>query len=767
MNGSMHWVDWLIVVLPVAFVLGIAIDSKRYAKGVVNYLAAGRVAGRYVLTVGDMTTGIGIVTLMAYVESHYKTGFGVMFWNTATIPLLIFFALSGFCIYRFRESKAISNGQFLEMRYSRSLRIIASTIRVTAELLTNCIGPAIATQFFIYFLGIPHTIMLGEVVIQTYPFLVGVILILALIVILPGGRIALLITDGIQGLVCYPVFVLIVGYVMFQFSWSEQISPVLLDRVPGESLMNPFDVSNLRDFNVVTVLIIVIAKIYNTASFAGNDVTASGRTPHEQKMAGVLGVWRLGIGLVLFIMVSMVVLTVMNHASLAPRAHEIRQALSEKVIAQVIPESEQQREALNQAIATIPLQVHEIGVDTPLSHVQNLDTVYMDVVKLGLGDTPEGNAHFQKFRTLYHQMMMPLGLRQILPAGLMGLFCLLALLLMLSTDDSRIFNAASASVQDLVIPFQKKAMTPHQHIRLVKWMAVLVAGIFFMGSVFFSQMDYINMFITIMVSIWLGAAAPIMVFGLYSRLGNTVGAYGAIIFGSGSAVTGAILQRKWADGVYPFLQDQGWVEGVGSFLAAISKPLNPYVVWEMNPVKFPINSYELSFIALLFGTIAYVTGSLLANRKPFNLDRLLHRGKYNTDGTAEIQSKWTWRSAGGKLVGITSDYTRGDKIIAWGVVGYTLVYQLILSFLVVLIWNLIDPWPLSWWSSYYFIIYFVTSPLIGIITAIWFCWGGVRDIRQLFRDLAKRVDNPLDDGRVEGDVALSDLDLLKKDEEEK
>jgi Na+/proline symporter len=45
----MHWIDWCILIIPVSCVMWLAFYSRRYARGVADFLAAGRVAGRYVI----------------------------------------------------------------------------------------------------------------------------------------------------------------------------------------------------------------------------------------------------------------------------------------------------------------------------------------------------------------------------------------------------------------------------------------------------------------------------------------------------------------------------------------------------------------------------------------------------------------------------------------------------------------------------------------------------------------------------------------------
>jgi hypothetical protein len=353
-------------------------------------------------------------------------------------------------------------------------------------------------------------------------------------------------------------------------------------------------------------------------------------------------------------------------------------------------------------------------------------------------------------------MMTPVLLHKKLPVGIMGLFILLMVMLMLSTDDSRIFNASSTLIQDVIMPFRKKPFAPKQHLFWLRIMSVAVCVFFLVVSLFFAQMDYILMFISIVCALWLGAAGPIMIGGLYTRFGTTTGAFCALIFGSGTSLGGLILQRTWSGHVYPWLLESGNIKYVNAIFNAVTSTFSPYIVWEMNPVKFPVNSYEIYFLAMMFGCGAYIIGSLLTYRKPYNLDRMLHRGKYSNGESRENITPWNWRNIYSKLIGIDDEYTTGDKIIAWSVFGYSVVYQFFIAFIGVLIWNAVSPWPAQWWSWYFFITVIVVGIIIGTVSTVWFMIGGITDMRRLFADLAKRVDNPLDDGWVEDHVSLMD-----------
>ncbi|MDZ4198602.1 MAG: sodium:panthothenate symporter, partial [Kiritimatiellia bacterium] len=715
--------------------------SRRYVRDVTDYLASGRVAGRYVISVGDLTAGLSVITLVAGAEQNYQVGMAIGYWGSMLMPIGMFMALSGYCVYRFRQTRCLSGGQFMELRYSRKFRIVACGIRTIAEMITNAIGPAVAVRFFIYFMGIPQRFMFLGFSVPTYGLLVALLLTCALLIIWPAGRISLLITDCFQGILSYPIFVVFTVFVLVNVSWFKDVVPVMLDRAPGESFLNPMDLSKLRDFNLFALLVTLMGSVLNRASWIGNDTSSSGRTAHEQKMAGILGTWRNGFAYTMLSLIAIFVIVFMLESKFADPAHQVRIRLAERVAEEVVADPEI-RSQLSMAMTQIPVAAHTIGVDPPYSRTQNPDTPFLNAARATItaNDRETGNSIYQKFLSLYNQMMMPVLLGSLFHPVLMGLFALLMAMLLLSTDDSRIFNASSTIVQDLILPLKKTALSTEDHLRLLKKCTVLVTLFFFIVSLFFAQLDYINMFVTIMTSLWLGAAGPIMVGGLYTRFGTTTGAWSALTVGSGVPLFGLLCQRNWADKIYPWLDRQGWVAPLGSFLERVSRPFHPYVVWTMNDVKFPINSMEIYFMAMVLGIIAYVIGSLLTLKTPFNLDRMLHRGIYSDNPVAPpARERLTLPKILQQIVGIDSEYTRGDKVIAWSVVSWSLILNFGVLFCGSIIWNAISPWPAERWGIYFFITTILSAMIVGSISTVWFLIGGIRDAIALFRSLAARV----------------------------
>lgn len=777
------WYHYPIVVLPVLAVCALAIYSRRYVRSVSDFLVAGRCAGRYVLLSGNMMGNLAVTSLIANCEVHYANGYAFEFWNALLTPLAIMLSLYGWITYRFRETRAMSAGQFLEMRYSKGLRRLAAVLRGGADALGNCIGPAVAVRFFIYLLGVPHRFTLLGVQVRTFPFVLALCLAMALGMILCGGRISLLVTDAVQGLVSYPLFTVLIIYVLCNFSWWDEIAPVLRDRVPGESFVNPYDISQLRDFNLFGLMVAFYRKIIG-GEWVGNGYGTVSKSAHEGKMASLVSSFGSGMAFLMPFFLTCCIITTMIHPRHAEKAHEIRQELSARIAEEIAPAPEV-AQAVATAAASVPMQAHAFGEDAPLSRAENLDTPTLDAVRGALrealpGDEGAANKLFQGYRTSYHQQMLPVAVRHIFPKWLAALLLMLCILLVVSTDDTRIFDIAMTWTQDFILPFFKRAPSPRLHLAIFKAVVLAVGGFFFLGSCVFSQLDYINMFITIGCSMWFTGAGAVVTLGLYWRRGTTAGAYASLISAATISLCGILVQRGWADTVLPWLSAHGLDGTLRHALAAASAPFDPWIRWAVTDaewaVKFPVNSIELSFIAMLSAMLLYVLVSLLTCRKPFNLQKMLHRGEWadkpaggaaaplpiaagRTPGDGKLASPGQQASVQRRpafhtrllrhLVGITPEYTREDRAIAWAVFGYQIVYGFFGTFALVAICAKVFHWNAYAWTVKMFVTNLIVPLAMGITTTIWFTWGTMRDIRRLFRDLESRVRDDSDNGMVE------------------
>ena len=68
------------------------------------------------------------------------------------------------------------------------------------------------------------------------------------------------------------------------------------------------------------------------------------------------------------------------------------------------------------------------------------------------------------------------------------------------------------------------------------------------------------------------------------------------------------------------------------------------------------------------------------------------------------------------------------------------------------------------WAKYW-LFYILLSGIVGIITTIWFLWGGLKDLADLYRMLSSIKRDELDDGSVEKHRNLEDIHKVNKDEQ--
>lgn len=776
----MHWIDWVIVAVPIIIVVYNAFKAQKYVKGVSDFLTGGRVAGRYVLAVASAGAEIGLISIVCYFEIYYNSGFAYDYWIAIGAPILIIFALTGYCVYRFRETRAMTMGQFLEIRYSRRFRIFAAILQTISGVINYALFPAVGARFLVYFCDLPVTFSVFGFVVPTFALLMAIFLSIAVFVATLGGQITVMVTDAIQGLLSYPIFFLVVAYLFWRFSWTEHISPTLLDRPDGKSMVNPFDIEKLRDFNLFYILVGIFSSILNYMGWSGTQgYKAAALNAHEQKMGSILGVWRYGFSSIMYILIGMVAFTFLNNALFregSKGAVNCRNTLALKVFNDVAHDQEFDavRNEYEKYIETGEIsEVFLEKIDFPdvdsTGEGNSLENDKESIVSVGR-DVLEtvSPKRAQIFEVIFGQMRVPMALRYILPVGIMGAFCALCIFLLISTDTTYMHSWSSIIIQDLILPIRGKPFTPRQQLRLLRITIICVALFAFFFSYFFGQVDYIAMFFAITGLIWVGGSGPCIIGGLYWKRGTTAGAWTALLVGSSIAVGGFLAQQYWVEHIYPWLNEAGMLGIITIIIERASAPFEPYVMWRVTADKFPINSQEMTAISMLLSIGLYAGISLLTCRKPFNMDRMLHRGKYKREGSVVIQKKpFTFRTLFTRLVGITEEYSRGDKILAWSVFIYSFGWKFVCVFFFVVMWNIfIGKWSEKAWLNLYFFDKFLVGGIIAVVSTIWFSIGTIIDLKRLYKRLESKEVDILDDGRVVGHVSADDVKLVEKVENE-
>ena len=644
--------DWSIVGVLVVFLVVVAAASRRHTRSVADFLAAGRCAGRYLISVSEGAAGLGAITLIAFWEMHYDRGFTGVWWNLPNWPILFIIALTGWVTYRFRQTRAMTLAQFFEMRYSRSFRIYAGSIAFLCGVVNFGIFPAVGTRFFIHFCGLPPTVSIAGYDASTFALLMAGLLGLALFFTFTGGQIAIIVTDFVQGIVSMAMLVTIVTVLLGRFEWT-QIHEALTMAPPGQSKLNPFDMGEVDSFSIRFFLITYVMFFYNWMAWQGTaGFNCSARSPHEQRMAKVLATWRYFAQELLIPIVAVCAFTFLHHPSFAEQAEGVRQAIS--------------------SIANDKVQT---------------------------------------------QMTVPLALSRLLPVGLMGGLCAMMLAAFISNHNSYLHSWGSILVQDVIMPLRGRSLSPARHLMLLRLSILGVAVFIYIFSLVFPMGQYILMFFRVTGSIYLAGAGVTIIGGLYWRRGTVAAAWSAL-------TTGAVLSL------------------VGFFLLERDPQRVPWaavraaVMWAQDH----FTGQDLLMIISAICVATYIIVSLATCRQPFDLDRMLHRGRHAEPGTPAALPP-----TGLAVLRMGPDFTRKDKVLfIASMVWIGLCALLFVGGAVVhRVFGLqADDWAGFW----HYVVRFAV--VMGAVVVCWFGFFGARDMIDLFRRLRRRVRDDTDDGSV-------------------
>jgi SSS family solute:Na+ symporter len=316
--------DWSIVAVVFVVMVGSVLVSRLQMRSVADFLAAGRTAGRYLLTVSAGVAALGAITIVGNLEMNLVAGFSMQWWGMTMGVVLLLVTVSGWVIYRFRQTRCLTLAQFFELRYSRGFRIYTGSIAFLAGIVNMGIFPAVEARFFIHFCGLPPTVHLFGLAFSTFALVMVFLLAVALFFVFAGGQVAVIVSDFLQGAFVNFGLIAITLFFVFTVDWGA-IREALQQAPRDASLINPFHTSEVKDFNLWYFLIGVVGVLYGTMSWQGTQAyNSSAVNAHEAKMAGVLGLWRGMPQTVMLGFVPIVAYTVLHHPSYAAIAQTVQ-----------------------------------------------------------------------------------------------------------------------------------------------------------------------------------------------------------------------------------------------------------------------------------------------------------------------------------------------------------------------------------------------------------------------------------------------------------
>ena len=650
---EIHTIDLTIVVLFVLLLIFIAVTTNKVTRSVAGFLSSERCAGRYLLTLASAMAYISAASFVGGFQSYYENGLGGYWWMLMGIPLSVIIAMSGWVTYRFRATRALTMPQFLEMRYSRNFRIFSGFLAFFAGVLNCGIFPAVTSRFIMAFLGMPDTFTLAGFEMQTFPVLLFFMVLAPLTLAIAGGQISIMVTDFFQGTITNIACLSIVFFLLFKFDLTTIFS-TLQTAPEGHSLIHPFKQGELPDFGPLYFVLMMIAFVFQRGVWQGNSgYNSSAKSPHESRMAFMLGEWRNCINWS-FMIVPIIIWVVMHNPNYSDMAAKITEGTSQ------------------------------------------FGTV------------------FEKKETI-----VPVGLRLILPPGLIGLMLIMMIGAAVSTDDSCYHSWGSIFLQDAIMPFRKKPFTQKEHLLYLRLSIVLIGVFAFVISLLLPMKEYLAMWTFITSAIFVGGAGCAVIGGLYWKRGTTQAAWTSMIAGSVLSAAGIILRQIWEE----------------------TPILNNWIPFEDLP-----NGLAVACSIYVITATLYIIISLLTCKKSHNMDKLLHRGKYAVkDDHSDIEKATHDVSWFAKKLGLTKEFSKMDKFLYTA--QYAWVGLWVAVFFIGTAVNMLKDVPESAWIVWWKIHIGIFITMATIIT-IWFGIGGTFNIIDLYRILKTKKIDENDDGMV-------------------
>lgn len=223
--------DWVIVAAYLVLSLVIGLIVKRYVNNMAAFVGAGRAVGLRLGIAAMAGTEMGLITVMYSAEKGFKGGFAAFHIAIASGVVALVVGLTGFMVYRLRQSKILTIPEFYERRYGRRTRILGGVMLAFGGILNMGLFLKVGSMFIVGITGMSQTSGALKIVMVT-------LLTLVLVYTVLGGMVSVVITDYIQFVVLSFGLLLATGLAISHLGWNNIFDTVATEM--GVKGFNPF-----------------------------------------------------------------------------------------------------------------------------------------------------------------------------------------------------------------------------------------------------------------------------------------------------------------------------------------------------------------------------------------------------------------------------------------------------------------------------------------------------------------------------------------------
>ena len=242
-------IDWVIVCIYLCIPLVVGLYLKKYIASSGDFIVAGRNL-RLFLAIATLTgTEIGLVTVMYSAEAGFISGFSAFHIGVIEGAAFLAMGLTGFIVYKLRESRVMTIPEYYQKRYNQNVRVIGGIVLAVGGILNMGLFLQASARFVMGVTG-----MVDPALLKIF---MTIMLIMVIIYTMAGGMVGLAINDYIQFVVLSFGIIIASILVIKEIGWSNLF--VIPEGAPSTFSFNP--VSEASGFGPIYVIFMVMVSL--------------------------------------------------------------------------------------------------------------------------------------------------------------------------------------------------------------------------------------------------------------------------------------------------------------------------------------------------------------------------------------------------------------------------------------------------------------------------------------------------------------------------